>query len=188
MYRHKKVTFLLLGLGLILLSSGLTLQVITHAPAPMNDEPKEARNCVDPAPVTFEAPELSLHTLDEQPISLDSYRGKVVLLNAWATWCPPCLTELPDLESYFNTHKGDDFILLGVNIGEQKNKVSEFIEKNPISFPIWLDPGEKTLRALNTLSLPYSIVIDRNGMVRLAWSGATCLENLEASVTPIIRQ
>ncbi|MGD8620465.1 MAG: hypothetical protein PVH60_00830, partial [Anaerolineales bacterium] len=63
-----------------------------------------------------------------------------------------------------------------------------FLQENPISFPVWLDPDEQTLRALNTISLPYSILIDNHGEVQLAWSGATCVEALESAVTPILRQ
>lgn len=188
MDKRKTIPLIVLSLGLMLLGTGLGIKFLASERSPVSERDPVTRICVEPAFVSFEAPELSLNTLNGTPVSLDKYQGKVILINAWATWCPPCLDELPDLEAYFNSHVGDDFVLVGVNIGEHKNTVTEFIDRNPISFPIWLDPGEQTLRELNTVSLPYSIVIDRGGDVRLAWSGATCLETLESAVTPMLRQ
>ncbi len=188
MQKHKIFTLLLISAGLMLVGLGLGIRLIESGSDKIQTRPEVSRNCVQPAPVSFEAPQLELQTLHQEPIDLAAFRGKTVLLNAWATWCPPCLAELPDLEAYYQEHRDEDFVLIGVNIGESQGIVSKFISQNPINFPIWLDPDEQTLRALNTISLPYSIVIDRDGAVQLAWSGATCLESLEGSVTPILRQ
>ncbi|MDF1500157.1 MAG: TlpA disulfide reductase family protein [Anaerolineales bacterium] len=188
MDKRKTISFLLFGVGLMLLGAGLGIHLLKSDPPPVDDRSAAPRNCVEPAHVSFDAPELSLHGLDDQPVSLEKYRGQVVLLNAWATWCPPCLAELPDLEAFFKEYRDEGFVLVGVNIGEPRGTVLEFLEQNPLSFPIWMDPGEQTLRALNTIALPYSIVVDRTGEVRLAWSGATCYENLETAITPILRQ
>ena len=188
MNKPKTLSFLLLGVGLMLIGAGFSIRLVKQDQRPAAQEPATSRNCVQPAPVSFQAPDLELETLDLQTIKLENYLGKTVLLNAWATWCPPCLAELPDLEAYFQSHRDDDFVLIGVNIGEGQKIVRDFIARNPLSFPIWLDPGEKTLRALNTISLPYSIVIDGEGEVQFAWSGATCLDNLESTITPMLRQ
>jgi peroxiredoxin len=188
MNRQRLTSYILLGIGLMLLGAGFSIRLINTEPRNAAIEDESSRKCVEPAAVSFDAPELELQTLDRLPVNIEAYRGMTVLLNAWATWCPPCLTELPDLEVFYREHRDDDFVLLGVNIGESQKVVEEFIERNPLSYPVLLDPDEKTLRALNTIALPYSIVIDRAGDVQLAWSGATCLENLETKVAPIIEQ
>jgi thiol-disulfide isomerase/thioredoxin len=186
MAKPKSISFILLGLGLMLLATGFGIRFINDETS-ATEKQTTARNCVQPASVSFSAPKLSLLSLDQEPANLEQFRGKTVLLNAWATWCPPCLAELPDLEAYYQKYRQEDFILIGVNIGETPGVVQRFLQDNPISFPIWLDPDERTLRALNTISLPYSILIDQEGEVQLAWSGATCIEMLEAEVTPILK-
>jgi thiol-disulfide isomerase/thioredoxin len=188
MNKPRIYSYILLGLGLMLVGAGLSIRIFTDEPRGASSESEASRKCVEPAAVSYSAPELELRTLDHLPISIEAYRGRTVLLNAWATWCPPCLAELPDLEAFYQEHRDEDFVLIGVNIGESLNVVERFIEQNPLSYPILLDPDEQTLRALNTIALPYTIVIDQAGNVRLAWSGATCLENLETNVTPILRQ
>jgi len=94
---------------------------------------------------------------------------------------------MPDLQQYFERHQKDGFTILAVNIGESAEQVAQFKTQAGLTFPVWLDPGEETLRALNTISLPYSVVIDRAGEVKYAWSGATCLSTLEAEITPLFQ-
>lgn len=179
---------ILFGLGMILVGAGTGIQILEREHTSEPGDGATYQSCVDPAQVTFQAPELEFQTLNGQPAALEQFSGQVVLLNAWATWCPPCLKELPTLEAYYNKYSEAGFVLVGINIGESRKSVQDFLEQTPLGFPIWLDPGETTLRALSTYSLPYSIVIDRAGTVRLAWSGATCFDNLETAVTPIIME
>jgi peroxiredoxin len=144
--------------------------------------------CIEPAQVEFPAPEIELTNLSGNEVHVDDYSGDVVMLNTWATWCPPCLAEMPDLQAFFETYKDHAFTLIGINIGETREQVLNFGIEQDLSFPLWLDPKEESLRALNTILLPYSVVIDRNGVVRFAWSGATCVEALERVVAPLILQ
>ncbi|MCK5318631.1 MAG: TlpA family protein disulfide reductase, partial [Anaerolineales bacterium] len=99
-----------------------------------------------------------------------------------------CRREMPDLETFFHTHAEEGFVLLGVNVGEEMETVVQFVDMFHLTFLILLDPDESTLRSLNSFSLPYSIVIDREGIVRYAWSGATCLSILESTISPMLRQ
>ncbi|MGD2162296.1 MAG: TlpA disulfide reductase family protein [Anaerolineales bacterium] len=187
MSKRKPIPYILFGLGLMLLAVGFGIKLLGDESG-IKEARTTTRNCVQPASVSFEVPELNLLSLEKEPVNLERFRGKTILLNAWATWCPPCLAELPDLEAYYQEHRDEDLVLIGVNIGESASVVQKFLQENPISFPVWLDPDEQTLRALNTISLPYSILIDNHGEVQLAWSGATCVEALESAVTPILRQ
>lgn len=93
---------------------------------------------------------------------------------------------MPDLQEYYDLHADDGFVLIGVNIGESVDRVLLFSEALDISFPLWLDQNEETMRAMNTTAMPSSYVLDRSGTIRLAWSGLTCLSTLESAVTPII--
>lgn len=176
----------ILGLGLFSISLGFLWGLLFQSEGSASTPGAQPQACVQPAAVAYPAPDLELVDLAGNSVQLDDLQGQVVLLNAWATWCPPCLAEMPDLQDYFERHRDQAFTLIGVNIGEAPGAVSAFIDQTGVTFPIWMDPGEQTLRALNTVSLPTSIVIDTQGVVRLAWSGATCLSTLESTVSALI--
>jgi cytochrome c biogenesis protein CcmG, thiol:disulfide interchange protein DsbE len=182
--KNKTLPFVLIGSGLILV--GITAwYLIYFSAAP---EKTQARACAPVAEVHYQAPELSLVDLSLSAKSLKDYSDQVVLVNTWATWCPPCREEMPALEAFYQAHKDEGFTLTGINIGESQQIVEKFVSDSGISFPVWLDPHEESLKAFNTFSLPSSFVIDREGTVIFAWSGAICLDQLEESITPIIRQ
>jgi len=184
----RALPYFLLAIGLFSLGLGLLWKVISSGEQAAGTEPAAAqRLCVQPAAVQFPAPDLELTDLAGEAVRLQDYRGQVVLLNTWATWCPPCRAEMPDLQQYFERHQAEGFTILAVNIGESAEQVARFKTQAGLTFPVWLDPGEETLRALNTVSLPYSVVIDRAGEVQYAWSGATCLSTLEAEITPLFQ-
>ena len=183
---QRALPLFLLGLGLFSISLGFLWGLLFQTDDTAETQGASNQACVQPAVVEYPAPDLDLVDLAGNPVRLSDLQGQVVLLNAWATWCPPCLAEMPDLQKYYDRHQDQAFTLIGVNIGEQPGAVSAFVDQTGVSFPIWMDPREQTLRALNTISLPTSIVIDPQGMVRLAWSGATCLSTLESTVTALI--
>ena len=87
-----------------------------------------------PMAVRRPAPELDLVDLSGQPVSLMGYRGQVVLVNNWATWCPPCRAEMPTLEAYFQAHRGADFTLIAIDSGEPAVEVARFVEEMGLVF------------------------------------------------------
>ena len=141
---------------------------------------------VIPAPVNFAAPELTLYDLDGVQASLADFEGQVVLVNNWATWCPPCKAEMPTLQAYFEEHKDQGFLLIGIEAGEPADEVAQFVEDYKLTFPIWLDPQNEALSTFHNQNLPSSYVIDREGVVRLAWVGAISKSMLEKFVTPLL--
>lgn len=142
-----------------------------------------------PASVHFAAPELSLRDLAGTEHSLTDYRGRVVLVNLWATWCPPCQAEMPNLEAFYLKHSGEGFEVVAIEDGDPASQVAAFVSEHGITFPVWLDPSyQATDHAFKTSNLPSSYVIDRGGLVRLMWIGAINPANLEKYVTPLIQE
>jgi peroxiredoxin len=143
---------------------------------------------VIPSAVNFPAPELSLNNLDGERVSISDFQQQVLLINNWATWCPPCRDEMPTLVKYFNEHHEQGFMLIGIDAGDPIDEVEQFVEEYNITFPILLDPNNKSLIVFNNENLPSSYVIDRKGNVVLAWTGPISKDTLEKYITPLIEQ
>jgi len=112
-----------------------------------------------------------------------------VLVNLWATWCPPCKEEMPALETFYNKHKQQGFVVVAINDGDPTKDVLQFAKEYRLSFPVWLDPTySATERAFKTLNLPTSFVIDRNGVVQLQWVGGISRTMLDRHVTPLLTE
>ena len=117
---------------------------------------------------------------------LRSYRGKVVLLNFWATWCRPCAKEIPSLSRLVENLSGTDFEVVTVNIGEEAAHIREFIAKLPVNFEILMDKESDAVRAWNVYAYPTNYLIDKNGVITHAYRGA--LEWDSEKVISLIKQ
>jgi cytochrome c biogenesis protein CcmG/thiol:disulfide interchange protein DsbE len=120
------------------------------------------------------APTFTLRSPEGTALSLDDLRGKVVLLSFWATWCPPCTAEMPDLNALYRRY-GDakDFVVVGVDLEESAGDVSAFARQHGISFPLALDwNGRVTRENYSVRTLPAAVIIDREGRIRDRWTGA----------------
>jgi peroxiredoxin len=106
--------------------------------------------------------DFTLSDLQGKAWHLQDLRGKVVLVNFWATWCPPCRKEMPDLETLFNKFKGQGLVVLAIS-DEEAAKVTPFIAERKISYPILLDPGRKANSRFEVEGIPKSFVYDRAG-------------------------
>ena len=112
------------------------------------------------------APDFSLPKLDGDMVRLSDYRGKVVFLNIWATWCSPCREEMPSMEKLYQQMKGEDFEILAVSIDILGAKaVAPFVKELKLSFPTLLDPDGTVKRLYSTTGVPESFIIDKNGVV-----------------------
>jgi cytochrome c biogenesis protein CcmG, thiol:disulfide interchange protein DsbE len=119
------------------------------------------------------APDFELQTIDGQSVKLSDYKGKKVILNFWATWCPPCKEEMPKLEKYYD-QKPADVELLAVNftVTEKKREnVVQFVQKHQYSYPILLDEKNKVNSTYEILSLPTTYFIDSEGVIREKFTG-----------------
>lgn len=110
------------------------------------------------------APEFVLQNLQDQDVLLSSQRGKVVLLNFWATWCGPCRLEMPAFESAYREWE-DDFIVLAINFDEPRPEVQAFVQELDLSFPVLLDPGAEIQRLYQVRGYPTSLMLDRDGRI-----------------------
>ncbi len=113
------------------------------------------------------APDFTLPALDGGHVSLAEQKGKVVLVHFWATWCPPCVEEMPDLERLYQDFRGPEFELLAISVDEDgPGKVRAFMQKNGLSFPALLDPGRTAASSYGTFKYPETFIVDRSGVVR----------------------
>lgn len=139
-----------------------------------------------PAAANYAAPQLELTDLDGNTASLDQYRGQVVLVNNWATWCPPCKAEMPALQSYYSLHADQGLVVVAIESGEGPEDVAAFVDQYGLTFPVWLDPQGAALEAFQNWNLPSTYIIDRSGTVVYSWTGEVNLETLETYVTPLL--
>jgi peroxiredoxin len=170
----------LIGIGLIVL--GLVAAKLISADGLPSDY------SVIPSEVNYPAPELTLNSLKGERVTISDFRDHILLINNWATWCPPCKAEMPTLSRYYKDHSKQGFMLLGIEAGDPKDDVEKFAEEYKLSFPVLLDPNTKSLTLFHNDNLPSSYVIDRNGNVVLAWTGPINREMLEKYVTPLLEQ
>ncbi len=112
------------------------------------------------------APDFSFPGLDGQMISLSDYKGKVVLVNIWATWCPPCVSEMPSMEKLYNRFKKDNFEILAVSIDALGAKsVAPFMKLYNLTFPALLDTRGSIKTTYRATGVPESFIIDKNGII-----------------------
>lgn len=109
------------------------------------------------------APNFTLKNLKGETVKLSDYKGKVVMINFWASWCPPCRQEMPLLEQMSKDLSAAGFILLGVNIDEELSDATDFLKTSPVTFPILLDPTAKVADLYKNEAMPSSYFVDRNG-------------------------
>jgi peroxiredoxin len=115
--------------------------------------------------IKVKATDFKLKDLNGKEVSLSDFKGKKVLLNFWATWCPPCKAEMPDIEKLYQETKNSDLVILAVNLGEDKQTVKSFMDKNKYNFNILLDSEKSAAIKYNIASIPTSFFIDENGTI-----------------------
>lgn len=125
----------------------------------------------DPHQIGFnqgdEAPDFELETMDGEPAKLSDFRGKKVLLNFWATWCPPCRDEIPDMQAFHEDH-GEDVAVLAVNVTSQEasiNNIESFLDEYGVGFTVLKDIDQSVTDGYGARALPTTYIIDRDGKV-----------------------
>jgi thiol-disulfide isomerase/thioredoxin len=117
------------------------------------------------------APDFSLKSRAGQTVSLASLRGKVVLINFWATWCGPCRKEMPLLEQLSRKYEPLGFTVLGVNVEQDSRLADVFLKDVKVTFPILLDPANGVSKLYDVAAMPSTVIVDRRGNVRFVHQG-----------------
>ena len=113
-----------------------------------------------------EVPEFVVEMFDGEKINIKDLKGKIVLINFWATWCPPCQEELKRVQKeIIERFKGKDFVFLAISREESKEQVKRFREKNKYTFPMGLDPERKIYSKFATSTIPRNFIVDKNGKI-----------------------
>ena len=117
------------------------------------------------------APPFTLSTPSGQSDTLSQYKGQVVMLNFWATWCGPCQQEMPLLDQIYQQFKPAGFTLLGINVDTDKAAVLKLLARKPVSFTVLLDPKNRVSDEYHVEEMPSTIIIDRKGVIRYVHRG-----------------
>ena len=128
-------------------------------------------------------PSLRLPDLEGKEHALEAYRGRVVLVNFWATWCVPCKEEMPSIERLRSSMQGRPFAVLAVNLAEPDSRVQRFLRDVPLGFPILMDRDTSASRAWKARLLPATFIVGPDGRIRYSYIG-----ELDWSREPIRRQ
>jgi len=112
------------------------------------------------------APDFTLQSRAGDTVTLSELRGDVVVINFWATWCPPCRQEMPLLDQIYGRYQRLGFTLLGVNVEQDSRLADRFLADVPVSFPILLDPSEAVGKLYAVPAMPTTVIVDRKGTVR----------------------
>ncbi len=130
--------------------------------------------------VGFSAPSFTLPDGENQPISLGDFEGSILILNFWASWCPPCRAEMPAFQEVYDSHKGEGLIIVGINTTYQDDAETarQFVFERGVKFPVLYDFDNSASRDYQIQALPTTFFIDRRGTIRKVIYGGPLNEAL----------
>ncbi|MGG1660789.1 peroxiredoxin family protein [Brevibacillus sp. NRS-1366] len=132
------------------------------------------------------APDFSLTDLNGNEVKLADFAGKRVLVNFWATWCPPCRIEMPHMQKFYEDYQAKDVVILGVNLTpSEKNMdvVKDFVQGQQLTFPIVLDQKGEVTQTYQVVAYPTTYMLDSNGVIREKFQGAINYEVIEKAIS-----
>ena len=132
------------------------------------------------------APDFVIHLPDGSSTSLTAYRGQPVVINFWATWCPPCREEMPELARAYERYREQGLVVLAINDAEAHDQVAAFLQESNLNLPMIIDPQGEVMRAYKTNALPSTFFIDRRGIVQVRWIGVLTPDILEQHLRTIL--
>jgi cytochrome c biogenesis protein CcmG/thiol:disulfide interchange protein DsbE len=152
-------------------SQAITLTASASGPAPRVDEP---------------APPFDLKTLDGEVVSLSDYKGQPVWINFWASWCPPCRAENPDIEEMYQKYKDQGLVILSPAIGEDPSAVSGYVKRTGLTFTVGLDETTQLAANYRIVGIPTHFFIDREGILRVWRIGSMSTSTMEKNIETIM--
>ncbi len=167
-------------LGLLALFVLLVLQGCGLSARDIDSNPREGNGAFrgegDPAP------DFALLDLEGNSITLSQFRGNVVFINFWATWCPPCRAEMPEIEALYREYQDQGVVVIGVDIAEPEDMVRKYLRRGGYSWNFVLDTTGKVSNDFRVTSLPTSFFLDRTGVVRAIGVGGMTKRNMESKL------
>ena len=145
-------------------ATGLILAAVLGIPAPRRAAQSAA---------TSAAPDVELRRPDHGPLRLSDLKGKVVLIDFWASWCAPCKASFPALDALYTRHHADGLEVLAVNVDEERRDAEAFLKERPHEMPVFFDPGGRAPAAFRVDGMPTSYLLDRQGRIRFQHVGYT---------------
>jgi len=125
-------------------------------------------------------PKTAVSDRQGKPVALpDDFKGKVVLIHFWATWCPFCIKEIRALESMYGLYRDKGLMPFSVNVGEDNQTIAAFLKNETISYPILMDPNSEAARQCGVTGLPTTFICDRNGLIKFKIIGEITKSGLE---------
>lgn len=190
---RRSAYLLVLGLAMLGLTAAcvpMRLSSLAGVPAGTHETPTAAATATPERPVGtaigMQAPDFELETLDGTPVRLSDYRGQVVLLYFWATWCGACRMELPGLLAVHERYREKGLTIVGVNLLESKERVQSFVDGAGMEFPVLLDSRGRAGNLYGAHSIPTNYFLDRDGVVRQVVRGAIPEEMIIELVEPLL--
>ncbi len=181
----KSRPFWVMLIGLVIVAGGAWI-LVSRGLRP-DAVPGSQSAALDAAPVAgHPAPDFALQTLAGDTLRLSDFKGQPVLINFWATWCPPCRAEFPDFQRAYIDNI-DNLVIIGINNTptDQPDRVADFVAEMGVTFPIVLDESGDVAETYNVLGLPTSIFIDRDGIVNELFTGPINQAYIEAKLSEL---
>lgn len=152
--------------------------------------PIEERGAIQAARIGFLAPDFSLKDINNSEISLSHYRGQVVLVNFWASWCPPCRYEMPAFQNIYSDYSDQDFVILAVNstISDTVKDAMEFVNEQELTFPVLFDFTGEVNDAYQASTIPRSIIVDKSGVIRHILIGSQSETALRIKIYALLQE
>ncbi|OYT71011.1 MAG: hypothetical protein CFK52_09375 [Chloracidobacterium sp. CP2_5A] len=180
----------LLALGIAV---GAACQPAPTAPAPPSSKPPSSASPSVPTPTPARAsnpaPTFAVETFNAGKFDLSNQRGKVVVVNFWATWCPPCIAEMPGFDATYRRLKADGLEIVGLSLDQDgPGVVKDFLAKRPISYPIAMGDNATATRFKIGNGIPYTVFIDRQGNIRDAVTGSLSEAAFEQKVKALLAE
>lgn len=139
-----------------------------------------------PAPrIGKEAPDFQLQTLDGRTVNLSDFRGRPVWISFWASWCPPCRAENPDIEQVYQEHQGEGLVVLGLSIGEDAGTVQGYVQRTGLTYTMAVDQSTEIAARYRIVGIPTHFFIDKDGILREWRIGSMSKNTMEKNVAEI---
>ena len=186
-FTHRQWKWLFVG---VLILGSVFIAATRVRPQPTTAAPAAVTDVVTmPAPLAdHPAPDFTLTNLDGTNIALSDLKGQVLLINVWATWCPPCRVEMPTIQAAYEQYHDQGFTVLAVNLQEDQSAVATFMREHQLTFPALLDSDGQVSRTYQAVSLPSSFFVDRRGVIRAVYHGPMPRSIIAGTVEQLLRE